>query len=134
MNITSNPSTVHPPLGQYAHVVEVPDNARWLVISGQVGIDHKGKLATNARKQSEQALRNILACLRDHGMNKRDLVKTTVYLTDPRFIDDFRAARKKVMGSALYTNTMVIIDGLATPDIVVEIEAWAAGRQGTQSK
>ena len=74
MNITSNPSTVHPPLGQYAHVVEVPDNARWLVISGQVGIDEKGKLAANARKQSEQALRYILACLRDHGMSKRDLV------------------------------------------------------------
>jgi enamine deaminase RidA (YjgF/YER057c/UK114 family) len=67
-------------------------------------------------------------------MSKRDLVKTTVYLTDPRFIDDFRAARKKVMGSALYTNTMVFFDGLATPDLVVEIEAWADGRQGTQSK
>ena len=54
-------------------------------------------------------------------------VKFTVYITDSRFIGDYRAARKKIIGdNTLPTSTLVIIDGLASPDMLVEIEAWAA--------
>ena len=127
MNTAMNPETVHQPGGSYSHTVKVPPNAEWLVISGQVGVDAKGKLATDIRKQSEQVFRNILACLRANGMSKKDLVKFTVYITDSRFIADYRAARKKIMGDGtLPTSTLVIIDGLASPDMLVEIEAWAA--------
>ena len=130
MNTQSNPSTVHRPIGQYTHTISVPVNARWLVLSGQVGIDRKGKLAPSPRKQCEQAFRNLVACLRDNGMNKRDLVKSTVYLTDARFVEDYRAARTKVMGNVLFTSTLVIIDGLANPNMVIEVEAWAARAEG----
>ena len=44
MNTQSNPSTVHRPIGQYTHTISVPVNARWLVLSGQVGIDRKASL------------------------------------------------------------------------------------------
>lgn len=127
MNTAMNPKTVHQPGGAYSHTVKVPANAEWLVLSGQVGVDAKGKLASGVRKQSEQVFRNILACLRANGMSKKDLVKFTVYITDSRFIADYRAARKKIIGDgALPTSTLVIIDGLASPDMLVEIEAWAA--------
>jgi enamine deaminase RidA (YjgF/YER057c/UK114 family) len=39
--------------------------------------------------------RNIVACLREHKMRKSDLVKFTVFLTDPRYVEAYRAARKK---------------------------------------
>ena len=127
MNVSSNSAAVHKPLGKYCHTTLVPASARWLVVSGQVGIDKNGKLATNLRKQAEQCFRNILACLRENGMGKSDLVKTTVYLTDSRFIDDYRLARSRIIGDAtLFTSTLVIVDGLASPDILIEIEAWAA--------
>ena len=127
MNISSNPAMVHKPLGKYCHTTLVPANAKWLVLSGQVGIDKKGNLANGIRKQTEQTLRNILSCLRDQGMRKLDLVKTTVYLTDSRFIEDYRLARARVIGDeTIFTSTLVIVDGLASPDILVEIEAWAA--------
>ena len=127
MNVSSNSAAVHKPLGKYCHTTLVPASARWLVLSGQVGIDKNGKLSTNLRKQAEQCFRNILACLRENGMHKGDLVKTTVYLTDSRFIDDYRLVRSRIIGDAtLFTSTLVIVDGLASPDILIEIEAWAA--------
>ena len=128
MNTASSPKTVHRPGGSYSHTVRVPKNAEWLVISGQVGVDPKGKLvAGGIRKQADQVFKNILACLKDNAMSKKDLVKFTVYITDSRFITEYRAARKKYIGdTVLPTSTLVVIDALASPDMLIEIEAWAA--------
>ena len=127
MNKLVNPKAVHAPIGSYAHVVKVPPGAEWLVIAGQVGLTAKGQLVVGIRKQAEQAFRNILACLKESGMRKSDLVKFTVFLTDSRHIGDFRAARKKVIGDATVpASTLLIVDGLASPDILIEVEAVAA--------
>ena len=127
MNQISNPKTVHKPAGAYSHTVKVPKDAEWLVVAGQVGVNPKGQLAKTFRQQAEQAFRNVLACLRANGMNKSHLVKFTVYLTDPRNIEDYRAARKKVIGDdTLPASTLLIIDGLASPDMLIEVEAMAA--------
>ena len=61
MNEFVNPKDSFKPQGAYTHTVKVPPNAEWLIISGQVGLDAKGKLGANVRKQAEQAFRNILA-------------------------------------------------------------------------
>jgi len=53
MNFSSNAAAVHKPLGKYCHTTLVPASAHWLVVSGQVGIDKNGKLATNLRKQAD---------------------------------------------------------------------------------
>ena len=127
MNEYSNPKQVHPPLGAYSHTVKVPPNATWLILSGQVGINASGKLQTGLRRQAEQVFRNILACLRANRMKKEDLVKLVVYLTDSRFVEEYRAARAKVLGGdVLPASTLLVIDGLAHPDMLIEVEAWAA--------
>ena len=124
---TANPKGVHPPLGAYSHTIKVPAGAAWLLISGQVGVSPRGRLADGVGKQAEQAFRNVLACLKAHGMTKCDLVKFTIFLTDARFIEEYRAARKKVIGDAdLPTSTLLIVEGLARPDMLIEVEAWAA--------
>ncbi len=122
-----SPKNLHKPQGLYSHALRVPPNAEWLVIAGQVGVDPKGKLAAGARRQSEQACRNILACLKANKMTKEHLVKLVVYLTDARGIEGYRAGRRKILGdSVVPPSTLVVIDGLAAPDMLVEIEAWAA--------
>lgn len=124
---TTNPDTVHAPLGAYSHTARVPPGAEWLVIAGQVGKDPSGKLAEGFRAQTVQAFRNILACLEAHGFGPGHIVKQTVYLTDPRGIEDYRAARREVLGDdILPPSTLLIIDGLAAPEMLVEIEALAA--------
>lgn len=127
MNESTNPDTIHPPLGAYSHTIQVPADARWLVISGQVGINSKGRVAKDIATQSERALRNVVACLRANGMSKRDLVKITTYITDSRYVTPFRDARRKVLeDDCTPTSTLVIIDALANPELLVEVEAWAA--------
>lgn len=127
MNKFVNPEGVRAPAGAYTHTVAVPPNARWLVISGQVGLTPDGKILEGAEAQTEQCYKNLLACLKAHGMGKEDIVKFTVYLTDSRYIPAYRAARERVIGNDCKpTSTLVIIDGLAAPEMLVEIEAWAA--------
>jgi enamine deaminase RidA (YjgF/YER057c/UK114 family) len=56
-----------------------------------------------------------------------DIVKFTVYLTGARFVGEYRAARSKVIGDdVLPASTLLIVAGLAAPEMLVEIEAWAA--------
>ncbi len=127
MNQHLNPDTVSAPLGAYSHTVRVPANAEWVAIAGQVGMSRSGRLASGIEKQAEQVFRNIVACLRAHGMGKGDLVKLTVFLTDSRHITPYRAARKKILGDDVVpASTLLIVDGLASPDMLIEIEAWAA--------
>ena len=121
-----NPKTVHKPLGHYSHTMKVPATAEWLVISGQVGINAKGVVADGAKRQAEQACKNVAACLRANKMTKEHLVKLTIYLTDSRYVDDVRASRLRVFGDAvLPTSTLVVVDALAAPEYLVEVEAWA---------
>jgi 2-iminobutanoate/2-iminopropanoate deaminase len=90
-------------------------------------MDSNGKTASSVREQSEQAFRNIVACLEANGMGKEDLVKLTVYLTDAQFVGDYRTARSAVIGDEIQpASTLVIVSGLTTPDFLVEVEAWAA--------
>ena len=128
MNLAMCPKTVHTPGGAYSHTVKVPENASWLGIAGQVGVDPKGKLVGGGiRKQADQVFQNILSCLKANNMTKKDLVKFTVYLTDPRFVNDYRAARKRYIGDGVVpTSTLVVVQGLASPEMLIEIEAWAA--------
>ncbi len=127
MNQFVNPKTSHKPLGAYTHSVKIPADAEWLMIAGQVGINAKGQIQDGIRKQAEQAFRNVVACLRANRMNKGDLVKLTVFITAPRFVDAYRAARKKVIGDAVKpASTLLVIDGLASPDLLIEVEGVAA--------
>lgn len=127
MNTFLNPPNVRAPAGAYTHTVLVPANARWLVMSGQVGIAPDGKLAEGAEAQTEQCFKNILACLAAHGMGKEDLVKFTIYVTDSRYIPIYRAVRERMIGNDTKpTSTLCVIDGLAAPEMLVEVEAWAA--------
>ena len=69
----------------------------------------------------------MIAALRANKMAKGDLIKLTVFLSDPRHIDAYRGARKKVIGDAtLPASTLLIVDGLASPDMLSEVEGMAA--------
>jgi enamine deaminase RidA (YjgF/YER057c/UK114 family) len=68
MNRPMSPSGVHTPASAYSHAIEVPANARWLVISGQVGISPDGKIADGIEAQLEQIYLNIETILKSAGM------------------------------------------------------------------
>lgn len=121
-----NPKTIHRPLGKYTHGVEAGGGARWLYVSGQVGIGPKGKLSRGLKGQCDRAWRNLMAVLKAADMEVNDLVKVTAYLTRPEDIVAYREVRDRFMGRARPASTLVVIAQLVSPDLLVEIEAVAA--------
>jgi enamine deaminase RidA (YjgF/YER057c/UK114 family) len=120
------PDSIAPPFSNYAHGVEAPGAARWLHISGQVGVKPDGALAEGAEAQMEQAWRNLLAILTEAGMGPENLVKVTSLLTRREDVVLSRQVRERMLGGAQTAATLMIVAGLAHPDWVVEIEAVAA--------
>lgn len=123
---TYNPQTVAPPFSRYSHGVEVSAGARWLYISGQVGVTPEGKVAEGAAAQIEQAWRNVLSVLEAAGMGPRDLVKVTTFLIDRAHLPTARTVRDRMLQGAAPASTLLFVAGLASPEWLVEIEAIAA--------
>lgn len=123
---TYNPQTVAPPFSRYSHGVEVSAGARWLYISGQVGVTPEGKVAEGAAAQIEQAWRNVLSVLEAAGMGPRDLVKVTTFLINRADLPTARTVRDRMLQGAAPASTLLFVAGLASPEWLVEIEAIAA--------
>ena len=126
MPIRHNPAAVAPPFSAYSHAVEVPPDARWLHLSGQVGVRPDGSIPAEPGAQMEQAWHNVLAVINAAGMGPEDLVKVTAYLTRPEDTGLYREVRDTLLDGAQPASTLVIVAGLAHPDWLVEIEAIAA--------
>jgi 2-iminobutanoate/2-iminopropanoate deaminase len=126
MNRIHNPKSIAAPGGRYSHAVEVPPNARWLYVSGQVGTAPDGTVPTGFPEQVANCWRNILAILDDAGMAIGDIVKVTVFLTRDSDVAAYREARDRIIGDVRPASTLVVISRLVTPAFLVEIEAVAA--------
>ena len=123
----SNPETVHRGVTSYSLAAVVKPEARRVIVSGQIGAAPDGAVSTDPAAQIEQAYANIAAVLAAHGLGLRDIVKTTVFLTDRSQIGPYREVRAHVMGDHAPASTLLIVSGLADPRFLVEIEAEAVG-------
>lgn len=98
----------------------------YLFISGQLPMDPAtGQVVEGSiQDQARQALQNLLEILRAAGLDRSNLVKTTVYL---RNLDDF-AAMNEVYAAVLGKNppTRACVEVSRLPkDALIEIEAIA---------
>ncbi len=121
-----NPTTIAAAFSNYSLAVEAPAQARWLHVSGQVGVAPDGSLAEGAEAQMETAFRNVLAILGSAGMGPHDLVKVTVFLTRSEDVGLYRGVRDRMLAGATPASTLLVVAALANPDWLVEIEAIAA--------
>jgi enamine deaminase RidA (YjgF/YER057c/UK114 family) len=126
MNIKRNPAQIAPPGGRYSHAVEVPPDARWLHISGQIGAAPDGSVPDGIEAQVENCWKNISAILADAGMGIEDVVKVTVFLTRAENIAAYREARDRIIGDARPASTLVVVSSLVRPEWLCEVEAVAA--------
>jgi len=121
-----NPSNIHAPLGSYSHQIEITGSERMLILSGQVGMHEDGTLPDDALEQVDVALENILRNLQAANMGVQDIVKLTYYLVGE--IDT--AKRRELVAAKLQghkpCSTLLYVARLATPDLRVEIDAWAS--------
>ena len=129
-----NPSTVwtvpEPFRSIYSHAAEVTGSARFLFISGQLGVASDGSMADGFDGQLNRAMDNVEALLASARMSKDDIVKANYYLTsavDLRALGEVRRRRwAKEKPEAV---TVVVVAALARSDALVEVEAVAARRE-----
>ncbi len=125
-NQPRNPRAVAGPDGMFSHGIEVPPGARWLFVTGQVGIDVDGRIAGDIDEQCRVAWTNVLTILADADMGVGDLVRVNAYLTDRRHIEPYRVARDALLKPPYPASTVLVVADLALPEFLVEIEAVAA--------
>lgn len=121
-----NPLTAPAPFSRYSQAVLAPENCRWLYISGQVGCDLERNIAEGFEAQAELAWANLVAVLTAGGMSVQDLVKVTILLTRASDVAASRVIRDHALLGAEPASTLMIVAGLAHPDLLIEVEAIAA--------
>ena len=122
-----NPDGIAPPARHYIHSMSVPSGHRIVALSGQVGTLPDGTIPDGVEAQTEAAWSNVVACLEAQGMGVENIVKVVQYLTDPRWRDAHMAIRDRFLGDHKPTSTLLFISALAQPEMLVEVDVWAAG-------
>lgn len=110
----------------YAQGVRVAGAQTVLFISGQVGMEPDGTIPNHIEAQLELCWKRIFAVLADASLFRENIVKTTVYLTHADYIGPHRKVRDRMLEQHVAASTMVVVGGLASPDLKCEIEAIAA--------
>ena len=121
-----NPPTIAASASRYSHAVEVPQNYRWLYISGQGGVAPDGTVERGFEAQAERAWSNVIAALKAANMNVADLVRVNAYLLHAEDLPAYRSLRDRLMGMAKPASTVIMAAALVHPEWLVEIEAVAA--------
>jgi enamine deaminase RidA (YjgF/YER057c/UK114 family) len=108
----------------YAHVVKAGNT---IYIAGQVAQDEEGQVVGRGdiTAQATQVFENLSKALTAAGASFSDLVKITIFITDPRFREPLGKVRTQYIRDALPASTLVVVAGLAEPDYLIEIEAVA---------
>ena len=120
INTKKAPSSI----GTYSQAIKVNG---FLFTSGQIGIDPSNGLMVSGgvRKQTDRVLNNIEAILLESGLNKKNIVKLTVFLID---LEDFQHINESFKeffdGLSFPARTTIEVKGLPL-NALVEIDCIA---------
>ena len=123
------PANLFAPTG-YTHALAVDGARRLIFVSGQVARDREGKLiAGNLEEQTRQVCKNLLAVLEAAGASAADVVKLTTFVVKLKPADRgiVLGVRNEFFDPArLPASSLIGVDALVEPKMLVEIEAIAA--------
>jgi enamine deaminase RidA (YjgF/YER057c/UK114 family) len=98
-------------------------------VSGTTGYDYATMtLPADVTSQTRNCFKTIEAALNDGGFAMADIVRATYYVTDAKDVDAHFAVCGEVLGDIRPAATLLIVVGLARPEMKVEIEVTAKRR------
>ena len=98
-------------------------------VAGTTGYDYATMtMPLDVTSQSRNCFRTIEAALKEGGFAMADIVRATYYVTDAKDVDAHFAVCGKVLGDIRPAATLLIVVGLARPEMKVEIEVTAKRR------
>jgi enamine deaminase RidA (YjgF/YER057c/UK114 family) len=98
-----------------------------VVLRGQTGTDLSEVMhgAGDAAAQAEQAMINVAQLLAEAGAGLKDVTKATVFVTDRAYLPGVTDVVLRHLGDAAPCLTTLIIKGLASPDLFMEVDITA---------
>lgn len=118
-----NPDSLNKPLAAYSQVVR---KGSIVMTAGLIPFDKEGKLVGEGdiAAQTRQTLENIRMALESAGASLKDVVKTTIYLSDlsnykgmntiyNEYFKDYPAARTTIGATLVLPTLLVEIDAMA---------------------
>jgi len=111
----------------YHHYIRVDNPKSIIFLSGQLSRDAEGNMvgAGAMAAQTRQAIRNMATVLESAGGTLEDIVQMVVYTTDMREFKRIVEARMEFFKTKLPTSTIVEVNHLAEPGLLIEIQATA---------
>jgi enamine deaminase RidA (YjgF/YER057c/UK114 family) len=103
-----------------------------IILRGQtgMGLDEKLYGAGDAARQAEQAMDNVATLLAEADAGLEDVAKATVYVTERDYLEAVNAAVLKRFGTTPPAFTTVIVKGLASPELLMEVDITAYRKNG----
>ena len=85
-----------------------------------------GNVPEDFASQAENAWTNCMRILEHNGMRMKDVVKITHFITDAANLPAYNEVRLKFLGKDKPASTLLIVAGLARPELLIEVEMVAA--------
>jgi len=104
---------------------------RRIYLRGQMGQTLDDSLADmgDAGTQAAQAMRNVEILLGEAGAGPKDIAKIVLYATDRAHLAPARAAVLRHLGELPCALSEIIVKGLASPDLAMEVDVFAVQSQ-----
>ena len=123
-----NPWTWQDDFG-YVQANEVTGAERTIYCAGVASLDDEGRVVhpEDMRAQIGQAIDNLEAILREANVDLSNVVRLNIFTTDiDRFFEAFDAlADRLARAGCRHTSTLLGVNRLVFPELMVEIEATA---------
>ncbi|MET7652297.1 MULTISPECIES: RidA family protein [unclassified Streptomyces] len=107
----------------YSRAVELPNGL--VLVSGCTSIVDGEIAGGGPYEQTVNAFKVAFAALGQLGLGRDDVVRTRMYITHARDVDDVGRAHKELFDAVRPAASMLIVAGLVDPSLVVEVEVEA---------
>ena len=103
-----------------------------IYLRGQTGSTLDGEFVGygDAATQAAQAMQNIKTLLEEAGSSLNDICKITVYIADRAYREPVYQVLGQALKGVFPVGTGLIVDGFASPHILVEIDVDAVVQDG----
>lgn len=123
-----NPKSLHTPFSTYSHGIKVGDAKEIIFCAGQVAGDENGNIIGKGDfwAQGHRTMANLKDVLAEGGATFADVVKATIFVVGQEYAQPGRDLCGEYFDKDNPpANTLVVCQGLADPDFLVEVQAIA---------
>jgi enamine deaminase RidA (YjgF/YER057c/UK114 family) len=112
----------------YSRAVELPHGL--VLVSGCTSVVDGAVVDGGPYEQAVNAFGVAFDALRQLGLGPQDVVRTRMYITHARDVEEVGRAHKELLGAVRPAASMLIVSGFVDPRLVVEVEVEAYRTNG----